>query len=174
MVIQRIIEFLLSIPTIPLWLALSAALPPHWSSIKIYFGITIILSIIGWCGLARVVRGKLISSREEDFTLAAKVAGATDGRIIARHLLPSFLSYLIVNLTLAIPGMILGETALSFLGLGIRPPAVSWGTLLEGAQKVQVVVLYPWILIPGLFVIVTVLTFNFLGDGLRDAADPYK
>jgi len=174
MVIQRVIEFLISIPTIPLWMALSAGLPPYWSSIKVYFGITIILSVVGWCGLARVVRGKLISLREEDFAMAAKIAGATDGKIIVRHLLPSFLSYLIVNLTLAIPRMILGETALSFLGLGIRPPAVSWGTLLQDAQAVQTVVIYPWLLFPGLFVIVTVLTFNFLGDGLRDAADPYK
>lgn len=174
MIIQRIIEFLLSIPTIPLWLALSAALPRTWSSIKVYFGITIILSIVGWCGLARVVRGKLLELREEDFAMAAKIAGATEGKIITNHLLPSFLGYLIVSLTLAVPYMILGETSLSFLGLGIRPPAVSWGTLLQDAQKVQVVVLYPWILIPGLFVIITVLAFNFLGDGLRDAADPYK
>jgi len=174
MLIQRIIEFLISIPTIPLWMALSAALPPYWSSIKVYFGITIVLSLVGWCGLARVVRGKLLELREEDFCMAAKIAGASDGKIIVRHLLPSFLSYLIVNLTLAIPNMILGETALSFLGLGIRPPAVSWGTLLQDAQAVQTVVIYPWLLIPGLFVIITVLAFNFLGDGLRDAADPYK
>ncbi len=174
MVIQRVIEFLISIPTIPLWMALAAALPPHWSPIKVYFGITVVLSVVGWCGLARVVRGKLLELREEDFTMAAKIAGATDGRIITRHLLPSFLSYLIVNLTLAIPNMILGETALSFLGLGIRPPAVSWGALLKEAQNVRTVALHPWLLIPGLFVIITVLAFNFLGDGLRDAADPYK
>ena len=124
--------------------------------------------------MARVVRGKLLELREEDFAMAAKIAGATEGRIIMRHLLPSFLSYLIISLTLAVPYMILGETALSFLGLGIRPPAVSWGTLLKDAQDVQTVVLYPWLLIPGLFVIITVLVFNFLGDGLRDAADPYK
>ena len=173
-IIQRVIEYLVSIPTIPLWMALSAAVPQQWSSIKIYFSITIILSIVGWCGLARVVRGKLISLREEDFAMAAKIAGATDGRIITRHLLPSFLSYLIVSLTLAVPAMILGETALSFLGLGIRPPAVSWGTLLQDAQNVRALALYPWLLIPGLFVIITVLVFNFLGDGLRDAADPYK
>jgi len=173
-VIQRIIEFLISIPTIPLWMALSAALPPRWPPIKIYFGITVILSVVGWCGLARVVRGKLISLREEDFALAAKVSGATDGRVITRHLLPSFLSYLIVSLTLSIPGMILGETSLSFLGLGLRPPVVSWGVLLRNAQNVRTVAHHPWLLIPGLFVIITVLTFNFLGDGLRDAADPYK
>jgi len=174
MVIQRAIEFLICIPTIPLWMALSAALPVDWSPIKVYFGITIILSFVGWCSLARVVRGKLISLREEDFIMAAKIAGATDGRIIVRHLLPSFLSYLIVNLTLAIPNMILGETALSFLGLGIRPPAVSWGTLMQDAQNIRILSMNPWLLIPGVFVITTVLAFNFLGDGLRDAADPYK
>ena len=155
-------------------MALSAALPADWSPIKIYFGITIILSFVGWCGLARVVRGKLLELREEDFTMAAKIAGATDGRVIIRHLLPSFSSYLIVNLTLAIPNMILGETALSFLGLGIRPPAVSWGALMQNAQNFRTVAQHPWLFIPGLFVIITVLAFNFLGDGLRDAADPYK
>jgi len=174
MIIQRLVEFLISVPTIPLWMALSAALPSRWSPIKVYFGITIILSIVGWCGLSRVVRGKLISLREEDFVMAAGIAGASETRIITRHLLPSFLSYLIVNLTLAIPYMILGETALSFLGLGIRPPAVSWGTLLQGAQKVHAILLHPWLLIPGIFVIIAILAFNFLGDGLRDAADPYK
>jgi len=173
-IIQRIIEYLISLPTIPLWMALSAALPADWPPIKVYFGITIILSIVGWCGLARVVRGKLISSREEDFVMAAKIAGATDSRIISTHLLPSFLSYLIVNLTLAIPNMILGETALSFLGLGLRPPVVSWGVLLKNAQNVRTVALHYWLLIPGFFVIITILAFNFLGDGLRDAADPYK
>jgi len=174
MIIQRIIEFLISIPTIPLWMALSAALPPDWPPIKIYFGITVILSIVGWCGLARVVRGKFLELREEDFVMAAKISGTSEPRIIARHLLPSFLSYLIVSLTLSIPGMILGETALSFLGLGIRPPAVSWGTLLKDGQNVRTIAQNPWLLIPSLFVIVVVLTFNFLGDGLRDAADPYK
>jgi len=174
MIIQRVIEFLICIPSIPLWMALAAALPSDWPCLKVYFSITVILSILGWCGLARVVRGKFLELREEDFTMAAKIAGATDGRIITRHLLPSFLSYLIVNLTLAIPGMILGETSLSFLGLGLRPPIVSWGVLLNEAQNVETVLLHPWLLIPGLFVIVTVLVFNFLGDGLRDAADPYK
>jgi len=173
-IIQRIIEFLICIPTIPLWMALSAALPPRWSPIKVYFSITVILSIVGWAGLARVVRGKFLELREEDFVMAAKISGASEQRIITRHLLPSFLSYLIVSITLSIPNMILGETALSFLGLGIRPPAVSWGALLKDAQNVRTVALHPWLLIPGLFVIITVLAFNFLGDGLRDAADPYK
>jgi len=174
MVIQGVIEFLICIPTIPLWMALSAAVPHEWSSIKTYFAITIILSIVGWCGLARIIRGKFLQLREEDFVMAAKIAGATDGRIVIKHLVPSFLSYLIVHLTLAIPNMILGETALSFLGLGIRAPAVSWGTLLQNAQNARIIALHPWLLIPGLFVIITVLAFNFLGDGLRDAADPYK
>lgn len=149
-------------------------MPPTWSPIKVYFGITIILSILGWCGLARVVRGKLISLREEDFTMAAQIAGATNKRIIIRHLLPSFLSYLIVSLTLSVPYMILGEASLSFLGIGLRPPVVSWGVLLKDAQNIRSVALYPWFLIPGIFVIIVVLAFNFLGDGLRDAADPYK
>ena len=173
-IIQRIIEYLLSIPRIPLWMALAAALPPDWPAIKVYFGITIILSTVGWCGLARVVRGKLLELRELDFVTAAKVAGAADGRIITSHLLPSFSSYLIVNVTLSVPGMILAETALSFLGIGIRPPAVSWGTLLKSAQNVHTLDAHPWLLIPAVFVIIVVLAFNFLGDGLRDAADPYK
>ena len=173
-IIQRIIEFLLSIPQIPLWMALSAALPIHWSPIKIYFGITIVLSIVGWTGLARIVRGRVLALRGADFALAAKICGAGEGRVIYRHLLPSVISYLIVHLTLAIPGMILGETALSFLGLGMQPPAISWGTLLKDGQDIRSLALYPWLLIPGLFVIVVVLAFNFLGDGLRDAADPYK
>lgn len=171
--IQRVIEFLSSIPTIPLWMALSAALPKDWPVIKLYFSITIILSIVGWTGLARVVRGKLLALREEDFTMAARLAGASEWRIIARHLLPSFTSHLIVSITLAIPNMILGETALSFLGLGMQPPAVSWGVLLQDAQNIAAVALYPWKLLPSIFVILTVLAFNFLGDGLRDAADPY-
>ncbi len=173
-VIQRGIELLISIPTIPLWMSLSVALPEKWSAMQVYLAITVILSIVGWCGMARVVRGKLMSLREEDFALAAKISGATDGRIIVKHLLPSFLSYLIVSLTLSIPYMILGETTLSFLGLGLRPPVVSWGTLLRNAQNIRSISLHPWILIPAFFVIVVVLTFNFLGDGLRDAADPYK
>lgn len=174
MITQRVIEFLICIPKIPLWMGLSAALPPDWPPIRVYFGIVIILSIMGWTGLARVVRGKFLELREEDFAMAARIAGSTDWRIIIRHLLPSFLSYLIVSITLAIPGMILGETVLSFLGLGLRSPVVSWGTLLQDAQNFRTVALQPWLLIPGLFVIIIVLAFNFLGDGLRDAADPYK
>ncbi len=174
MIIQRVIDFLICIPTIPLWMTLAAALPPYWSAIKIYFGITVVLSVVGWTGLARVVRGKLLELREEDFVMAAKFSGANEARIITRHLLPSFLSYLIVSVTLSVPGMILGETALSFLGLGIQPPAVSWGTLLKDAQSLQSVISHPWLLVPGLFVVITVLSFNFLGDGMRDAADPYK
>ena len=172
--VQRLIEFLISVPTIPLWMALAAALPPDWSPLKVYFGITVILSVVGWCGLARVVRGKLLELREEDFVLAAKTAGASDRWIITRHLLPSFFSYLIVSLTLSVPRMILAETSLSFLGIGLRAPVVSWGVLLNDAQNFRTVALHPWLLIPGLFVIVTVLALNFLGDGLRDAADPYK
>jgi peptide/nickel transport system permease protein len=172
--IQRAIEFLISIPTIPLWMALSAAVPPKWSPIKVYFGITVILSIVGWAGLGRVVRGKLLELREHDFVTASRLAGASEMQIILDHLLPGFMSYLIVHLTLAIPYMILGETALSFLGLGIRPPAVSLGTLMQDAQNVQSIAVHPWMLIPGFFVILAVLLYNFLGDGLRDAADPYK
>jgi peptide/nickel transport system permease protein len=173
-IIQRVIEFLLSMPTIPLWMALSVAVPIDWPATKVYFAITLILSLRGWCGLARVVRGKLLELREEDFVMAAKLQGANDLRVIIRHMLPSFLSYLIVDMTLAIPGMILGETALSFLGLGLRPPVVSWGVLLQQATNVRTVATYPWLMWPAVFVILTVLGFNFMGDGLRDAADPYK
>lgn len=172
--IQRLIEFLQSLPTLPLWMALAALVPAHWSPIQVYFGISLVLATIGWTGLARVVRGKLISLREEDYIMAAKLAGVSEGAIIVRHLLPGFASYLIVHLTLAVPGMILGETALSFLGLGIQPPAVSLGTLLQDAQNVQTVTISPWLLIPGGLVVIIVLAFNFMGDGLRDAADPYK
>ena len=173
-VLQRIIEFLISMPTIPLWMALSAAMPAGWTAVQVYFAITMILALQSWCGLARVVRSKLLEVREEDFVMAAKLSGASDRSIILRHLLPSFMSYLIVNMTLAIPNMILGETSLSFLGLGLRPPVVSWGVLLQQAQNIRTVASYPWLMWPGAFVIVTVLAFNFLGDGLRDAADPYK
>lgn len=174
LVIQRVIEMLRSFPSIPLWLALSASLPPHWSILKVYFGITVILSLLGWTDVARVVRGKLLSLREEDFTMAARLSGVREWAIITRHLLPAFMSQLIVIVSLAIPGMILAETALSFLGLGLRPPVVSWGVLLQAAQNVRTVALQPWLLTPVALVIVTVLAFNFLGDGLRDAADPYS
>ncbi|MGQ9554477.1 MAG: ABC transporter permease [Anaerolineae bacterium] len=172
-IVQRSIEFLRSIPTIPLWMGLSAALPPHWSPVKVYFGITVILSLIGWTGLARVVRGRFLSLRAEDFVMAARLAGAGEMRIILRHMVPSFLSHVIASLTLSIPSMILSETALSFLGLGLRPPAISWGVLLQEAQNFRSVALAPWLLAPGLAVVITVLAFNFMGDGLRDAADPY-
>jgi len=174
MIIQRMIEFLQSLPTLPLWMALAALVPPDWTPIQVYFGISLVLATVGWTGLARVVRGKLISLREEDYVLAAKLSGLKEGAIITRHLLPGFLSYLIVHLTLAIPHMILGETALSFLGLGIQPPAVSLGTLLQDSQNVQTVTINPWLLYPGAVVVAIVIAFNFLGDGLRDAADPYK
>lgn len=172
-IIQRVIEFLRSLPAIPLWLTLAAALPPSWSPIRIYFGITVILSLIGWTGLARVVRGRFLALREEDFILAARLSNASRIRIILRHMVPSFTSHLIAHLTLAIPAMILSETALSFLGLGLQPPVVSWGVLLQGAQNLRSVALAPWLLLPGLFVVIVVLAFNFAGDGLRDAADPY-
>ena len=174
MIIQRIVEFLISLPSIPLWMALAAAVPPEWPAVRTYFMITIILSIVGWTGLARVVRGKLLQLRAEDYVIAAKIAGMRETGIIAKHLLPGFMSYLIVHLTLAIPGMILGETALSFIGVGLQPPALSWGVLLQQAQNVRTVALSPWLLTPGVLVVITVLCFNFVGDGLRDAADPYK
>ena len=173
-VVQRIIEILRSLPELPLWMALSAALPITWSPILVYFGITIILGMLDWPGLARAVRSKLLALREEDFCAAAELMGARRRRIIARHLLPNFMSHLIASATLSIPSMILGETALSFLGLGLRPPVTSWGVLLTEAQNIEAVALYPWLLLPMLPVIVTVLGFNFLGDGLRDAADPYS
>ncbi len=173
-IVQRVIEILRSIPHLPLWLALAAILPVTWSPLLIYFGITIILGLIDWTGLARAVRSRLLSLREEDFCVAAELMGASPSRIIFRHLMPSFMSHLIASATLAIPGMILGETALSFLGLGIRPPIVSWGVLLNDAQNIQVVALYPWLMLPMVPVIIVVLAFNFMGDGLRDAADPYK
>jgi len=172
-IIQRVIDLLISIPTLPLWMGLAAAVPRDWPPLRTYFAIVVVLSIFGWTGLARVVRGKLLSLREEDFVMAAQLAGSSDMRIIVRHLLPSFFSYIIVSLTLSIPGMILGETSLSFLGLGLRPPVVSWGVLLQDAQDVGSIAHYPWLLVPCIFVILTVLAFNFLGDGLRDAADPY-
>jgi peptide/nickel transport system permease protein len=173
MIIQRLIEVLRSIPGIPLWLTLSAALPPNWPLIQKYFAITLILSFLGWVGIARVVRGKFLSLREEEFVLAARLSGTSEIKIILIHLVPSFMSDLIARLTLSIPGMIIGETALSFLGLGLSDPVISWGVLLQSAQQITVVALYPWLLLPGLAIVFVVLAFNFMGDGLRDAADPY-
>jgi peptide/nickel transport system permease protein len=173
-VIQRLIDVIISIPLIPFWMALSAALPRNWTTVQTFFAITLILAAVNWTGLARVVRGKLLALREEDYALAAQVAGASKPRIIFRHLLPGFTSHLIVSITLSIPVAILGETALSFLGLGIQAPAVSWGVLLQDAQDLMVVAQQPWRLIPAVFVIGAVLLFNFVGDGLRDAADPYS
>jgi peptide/nickel transport system permease protein len=171
--IQRLIEILRSLPELPLWLALSAALPANWSPLLVFFGITIILGLLDWPGLARAVRSKLLALREEDFVRAAELMGASRSRIIARHLIPNFMSHLIASASLSIPGMILGETALSFLGLGLRPPVTSWGVLLNEAQNLAAVNLHPWLLAPMVPVIIVVLAFNFLGDGLRDAADPY-
>jgi peptide/nickel transport system permease protein len=171
--VQRLIEVLRSLPELPLWLALSAALPPNLSPILVFLGITIILGLLDWPGLARAVRSKLLALREEDFVKAAELMGASRRRIIARHLIPNFMSHLIASATLSIPSMILGETALSFLGLGLRPPIVSWGVLLNDAQNLASVNLYPWLLAPMVPVIVVILAFNFVGDGLRDAADPY-
>ena len=172
--IQRTIEVINSFPTLPLWLAFAAIMPGDWPALKVYFAITIVLSLLGWTGLARVVRGKILSLREEDYAVAARLLGAGHGRIIFLHLLPAFVSHIIVTLSLSVPGMILGETALSFLGLGLRPPVVSWGVMLQECMNMDVVANYPWLLLPVVFIILTVLSFNFLGDGLRDAADPYS
>jgi peptide/nickel transport system permease protein len=172
-VIQRMIEILRSLPELPLWLALSAALPANWSPLLVFFGITIILGLLDWPGLARAVRSKLLALREEDFVRAAELMGASKQRIIARHLIPNFMSHLIASATLSIPSMILGETALSFLGLGLRPPVTSWGVLLNEAQNLAAVQLHPFLLFPIIPVVLVVLAFNFMGDGLRDAADPY-
>jgi peptide/nickel transport system permease protein len=172
-IIQRVIEILRSVPTIPLWMGLAAALPSSWGVNQVYFAITIIISLLGWTELARVVRGRFLSLREEDFVVAARLAGCSRMRIIFRHMVPSFLSHIIAATTLALPAMIISETSLSFLGLGLRPPAISWGVLLQDAQNIQSLAISPWLLIPVLPVIVAVLAFNFVGDGLRDAADPY-
>lgn len=174
LIIQRMIEVLTSIPSLPLWMALAVAIPLSWPITRVFFVITIILSLMSWPGLARQVRGKFLSLREEDYIVAAQLDNAKTGRLIFRYLLPSFLSHIIASATLAIPGMILGETALSFLGIGLSSPAISWGVLLQTAQNIQTVALSPWLLLPGVFVIIVILAFNFLGDGLRDAADPYK
>lgn len=171
--IQRTIELVRSIPQLPLWMGLSAALPSSWSAIQIYLAITIILSLMSWTSLARVVRGRFLSLREEEFVIAARLMGRSPLEIIFKHMLPSFLSHIIASLTLAIPGMILGETSLSFLGIGLQAPVISWGVLLQKAQNLYTVANAPWLMLPGLFVIITVLAFNFLGDGIRDAADPY-
>ncbi|UYO00554.1 MAG: ABC transporter permease [Devosia sp.] len=171
--IQRLMEFIRSIPTIPLWMGLAAALPIAWDPLFVYVLITLILALIGWTSVARVVRGQFFAIRNEDYVMAARLAGASEYRIITKHMLPSMTSYIIAALTLAVPEMILGETALSFLGLGLRPPVVSWGVLLQDAQNLRSISLAPWLLSPGLAVVLTVLAFNFLGDGLRDAADPY-
>jgi peptide/nickel transport system permease protein len=173
-VVQRIIEILQSFPQIPLWMALAAILPVTWSPLLIYFGITVILALLDWTGLARAVRSKLLALREEDYCTAARVMGARPRRVIFRHLMPGVMSHLIASATLSVPNMILGETALSFLGLGLRPPITSWGVLLNEAQNINVVALYPWLILPVVPVILVILAFNFVGDGLRDAADPYK
>ena len=174
MIIQRVIEIIRSFPELPLWMALSAVLPVTWSPLLVYFGITGILALLDWTGLARAVRSKLLALREEDYCTAARLMGASPKRIIGRHLLPGFMSHLIAAASLSIPSMILGETALSFLGIGLRPPITSWGVLLNEAQNINVVALYPWLMLPVLPVIVVILAFNFFGDGLRDAADPYR
>ncbi len=174
LIMQRLIEFVRAMPTLPLWMGLSAALPPRWSIVQVYFGMGIILSLLGWTGLARVVRSKFMSLREEDFVMAAQLAGASELRIVFRHMVPSFASHLIAGLTMSVPSMILGETSLSFIGLGLQPPAISWGVLLKEAQAVRVLAEAPWLLYPAIPIIIVVLSFNFMGDGLRDAADPYS
>ncbi|NLD74159.1 MAG: ABC transporter permease [Chloroflexi bacterium] len=172
--IQRIIEFIRSIPTIPLWMALSAAVPKEWPPLRVYFVIVVLLSFIGWTSLARVVRGRFLSLRNEDFVMAARLQGASEMRVILRHMVPAFASHIIASLTLSIPGMILSETSLSFLGLGLRPPVISWGVLLQESQNLRAVATASWLLLPGLAVVLAVLGFNFVGDGMRDAADPYS
>ena len=173
-IVQRVIEFVLSLPSIPIWLALSAALPHNWPAVLNYFMITLILSLTGWAQLARVVRGRFLSLRTEEFVTAARLDGASEGRIIFRHMLPSFSSHIIASITLAIPAMILAETSLSFLGLGLQPPTISWGVLLREAQNIRSIATAPWLFAPGVAVVIAVIALNFLGDGLRDAADPYN
>jgi len=172
-IIQRIIEVKSAIPTLPLWMGLSAAVPQDWTVLQVYFGITVVLSIFGWTGMARTVRGKFLALREEDYVMAARLSGSGEGRIMFRHMLPGFYSHIIATISLSIPSMIIGETSLSFLGLGLRPPAVSYGIMLIQAQNPVTVALYPWLMFVAIPVIIVILAFNFLGDGLRDAADPY-
>ena len=172
-VIQRVIEFIRSVPTIPLWLGLAAAMPKDWPPLQVYFAITVIISLLGWTELARVVRGRFLAMREEDFVVSARLVGCTQFRLIMRHMMPSLYSHIIAAITLAIPNMILAETALSFLGLGLQPPIVSWGVLLQDAQNLRAITQAPWLFVPGVCVVVAVLALNFLGDGVRDAADPY-
>ena len=171
--IQRIIELVRAFPSIPLWMALSAALPPGWSQVKTYFAVTLILSLIGWTWLARQLRGQVLALRESDYVMAAKLAGASDARIIFKHLIPATFGQIIVVATLSLPAMILAETALSFLGLGLRPPTTSWGVLLQESQNLQSLALYPWVFSPAVVIVIVILAFSFLGDGLRDASDPF-
>jgi peptide/nickel transport system permease protein len=173
LVVQRVIEIVRSLPTIPLWLALAASVPRSWSVVQVYFAITILIGLLGWTEMARIIRGRFLVLREEEFVVAAVVSGSRSARIIRRHLMPMMLGYIIAAVTLAIPDMIISETALSFLGLGLRPPAISWGVLLQSAENVQTVALAPWLMIPAACVAISVLAFNFAGDGLRDAADPH-
>ncbi len=173
-IVQRAIDLIMSMPTIPLWMALAAALPSTMTQLKKYLLMCLIMSLVGWTGLARVTRGKILSLREEDFITAARLCGSSHFRVIFKHLIPSFMSYIIVSLTGSIPSTILGETSLSFLGLGLQSPTISWGTLLQNCQTVESMAFYPWRMFPAMFIIITVLMFNFAGDGLRDAADPYK
>lgn len=172
-IMQRVIELIMTFPTLPLWAALAAALPQDLPVVQRYFFITVVLSLVGWTGLARQVRGKVMGYRSADYTSAALIAGSSHSRIILTHMLPNALSHIIVVAALAVPATILGETALSFLGLGMLRPAVSWGVLLRDAMNVQAVTTYPWLLIPGVAVILAVSFYQFLGDGLRDAVDPY-
>jgi peptide/nickel transport system permease protein len=172
--LQRTIEFIRSVPTLPLWMSVAAILPKEWSPLRVYFSVTVILGFLTWTTLARRVRGKLISMREEDFVFAARIAGSSESRIIWRHMLPAFLSYIIVDLTISFPAMILGETTLSFIGLGLREPVVSWGVLLQQAQNIKAIEQHPWLFIPAIFVVISVLAFSLVGDGMRDAADPYS